>query len=97
MTSLNISLPEPMRAWIDEKVTRGGYATPSEFVRELIREAQRQDAGSRGPNEVGTDLEDAENRQSTGADLLKFAGTWEGNDLEDCLRLVYQTRSQVEF
>ena len=44
MTSLNISLPEPMRAWIDEKVAKGGYATPSELVRELIRDAQRRDA-----------------------------------------------------
>ena len=97
MTSLNVSLPETMRAWIDEKVAKGGYATPSELVRELIREAQKRDAGGREANEVGTDLEDSEKRQSTGADLLKFAGTWAGDDLEDCLRLVYETRSKVEF
>ncbi|GAA6616613.1 hypothetical protein [Scytonema sp. NUACC26] len=29
--------------------------------------------------------------------LLKFAGTWQGNDLEDCLRLVKETRSQAQF
>lgn len=47
MTSLNISLPEPMRAWVDEKVAKGSYATPSELVRELIRDAQKQDAQDR--------------------------------------------------
>lgn len=34
---------------------------------------------------------------STGADLLQFAGTWQGNDLEDCLEMVYETRSSAEF
>ncbi|WP_193197218.1 hypothetical protein [Nostoc sp. MG11] len=30
-------------------------------------------------------------------DLLKFAGTWQGDDFEECLQLVYQTRSPAEF
>jgi hypothetical protein len=29
---------------------------------------------------------------STARSLLKYAGTWEGDDLEECLRLVYATR-----
>lgn len=44
MTSLNISLPESMREWIDEQVKTGGYGTASEFVREVIREAQKNKA-----------------------------------------------------
>lgn len=44
MTSLNISLPEPMKAFIEEEVKRGAYSTPSEFVRELVREAQKRRA-----------------------------------------------------
>jgi antitoxin ParD1/3/4 len=39
--SLNISLPESMRAWIDQQVKAGGYGTASEFVREVLREAQK--------------------------------------------------------
>jgi hypothetical protein len=27
-------------------------------------------------------------------DLLEFAGTWAGDDLEDCLGMVYATRSK---
>lgn len=30
-------------------------------------------------------------------DLLEFAGTWAGDDLENCLETVYSTRSQVNF
>ncbi|OUL28928.1 hypothetical protein [Nostoc sp. 106C] len=30
-------------------------------------------------------------------DLLKFAGTWQGDDLEDCLHSVKETRSQTQF
>jgi hypothetical protein len=34
---------------------------------------------------------------SQAEDLLKFAGTWQGDDFEECLQLVYETRSQAEF
>ena len=34
---------------------------------------------------------------SKAKDLLKFAGTWQGEDFEECLQLVYDTRSQAEF
>ena len=36
-------------------------------------------------------------RGSKAEDLLKFAGTWQGNDFEECLQLVYETRSPAEF
>lgn len=36
-------------------------------------------------------------RGSKAEDLLKFAGTWQGDDFEECLELVYQTRSPAEF
>lgn len=37
MTSLNISLPEPLKEYVESKVATGDYGTPSEYVRELIR------------------------------------------------------------
>lgn len=37
------------------------------------------------------------NGPSTAGSLLKFAGTWEGNDLEECLKMVYATRSKAKF
>ena len=42
-TSLNISLPEELKQFVEAKVAEGGYSTPSEFVRELLREAKRRD------------------------------------------------------
>ncbi len=40
MSTMNISLPEPMKAFIDERVADGGYGTSSEYIRELIRKDQ---------------------------------------------------------
>ena len=41
--SLNLSLTDEMRAFIDENCGDGTlYATPSEFVRDLLRQRKRQ-------------------------------------------------------
>lgn len=37
MKSLNISLPDEMKQYIEGQVASGDYGTPSEFIRELIR------------------------------------------------------------
>jgi antitoxin ParD1/3/4 len=40
MTTMNISLPEALKSFVDEQVTGHGYGTSSEYVRELIRKDQ---------------------------------------------------------
>ncbi|HNT89971.1 MAG TPA: type II toxin-antitoxin system ParD family antitoxin, partial [Candidatus Hydrogenedentes bacterium] len=42
MPTLNISLPDAMRVWIDAQVAAGGYSTASEYLRELVRTDQRR-------------------------------------------------------
>ena len=42
MTTLNISLPDSMRAFIEEQTTTGGFSTASEYLRTLIREDQKR-------------------------------------------------------
>lgn len=37
MTSLNISLPEALKQYVEGQVASGDWGTPSEYVRELIR------------------------------------------------------------
>lgn len=37
MSTMNISLPETLRHFVDEQVGARGYSTSSEYVRELIR------------------------------------------------------------
>lgn len=37
---MNISLPDALKAFVDEQVTQRAYGTSSEYVRELIRKDQ---------------------------------------------------------
>ncbi len=37
MSTMNISLPDALKSFVDEQVTQRGYGTSSEYVRELIR------------------------------------------------------------
>ena len=40
MSTMNISLPEPLKNFVDERVANAGYGTSSEYLRELIRRDQ---------------------------------------------------------
>jgi len=40
MSTMNVSLPESLKSFVDEQVAKRGYGTSSEYVRELIRRDQ---------------------------------------------------------
>lgn len=42
MSTMNISLPDSLKAFVDEQVTDRGFGTSSEYVRELIRRDQER-------------------------------------------------------
>lgn len=45
MATMNVSLPDPMKAWVEEQAKGGKYGNASDYVRDLIRRDQeRQDA-----------------------------------------------------
>jgi antitoxin ParD1/3/4 len=46
MTSLNISLPEVLKAYVEGQVASGDWGTPSEYIRELIRQDKRHRLGN---------------------------------------------------
>lgn len=46
MTSLNISLPEALKAYVEGQVASGDWGTPSEYVRELIRQDKERRLGA---------------------------------------------------
>ena len=48
MKSMNISLPDPMKDWVEAQVEGGNYASASDYVRDLIR----KDREYRGKREV---------------------------------------------
>lgn len=37
---MNISLPDSLKAFVEDEVARRGYGTSSEYIRELIRREQ---------------------------------------------------------
>lgn len=41
-TTLNISLPKPLKQFVEELTASEGYASASEYIRELIRAARRR-------------------------------------------------------
>lgn len=40
MASMNISLPDPMRDWVEQQMKSGRYDNASEYMRDLIRHDQ---------------------------------------------------------
>ncbi|MAG32663.1 MAG: type II toxin-antitoxin system ParD family antitoxin [Deltaproteobacteria bacterium] len=41
-TTMNISLPEGLKDFVDDAVCAGGYSSVSEYVRELVRQAKAE-------------------------------------------------------
>jgi antitoxin ParD1/3/4 len=44
MTTMNISVPDEMKAFVEVQMAQEGYASASEYLRALIREAQKRRA-----------------------------------------------------
>lgn len=42
MGTMNVSLPDSLRSFVEEQVTKRGYGTTSEYVRQLIRRDQER-------------------------------------------------------
>jgi antitoxin ParD1/3/4 len=40
MATMNVSLPDPMKDWVESQVKTGRYANASDYVRDLIRQDQ---------------------------------------------------------
>lgn len=44
MPSINISLPDPLKEFVDGQIAQGRYSSASEYVRELIRADEKRKA-----------------------------------------------------
>ena len=40
MATMNVSLPDAMKEWVEEQTTSGQYSNASDYVRDLIRRDQ---------------------------------------------------------
>ena len=68
MSTMNISLPETLKAFVDDQVNEGGYSTSSEYVRELIRRDQDRQKLK------GLLLQGAKSKKGAVADAAYFDG-----------------------
>ena len=44
MTTMNISVPDEMKAFVEARMAQEGFASASEYLRALIRDAQKRQA-----------------------------------------------------
>jgi antitoxin ParD1/3/4 len=44
MATMNVSLPDQMKTWVEQQATTGRFSNASDYVRELIRRDQEQSA-----------------------------------------------------
>ena len=68
MNTMNVSLPDSLRSFVDEQVTSRGYRTSSEYVRELIRRVRDRQRLR------GLLLDGAQSRPTSAADGRYFDG-----------------------
>jgi antitoxin ParD1/3/4 len=44
MATMNISVPDQMKDWVENQIADGHFSNVSDFMRDLIRKAQHQEA-----------------------------------------------------
>jgi antitoxin ParD1/3/4 len=47
MQTMNISLPDPLKEFVDGQIAGGRYSSVSEYIRELIRDDEKRKAQER--------------------------------------------------
>ena len=68
MKSMNISLPESMRTYVEEQIKTGDYGTASEYIRDLIRRDRAKKEQDRLESLVLEGLNSGEARPMTETD-----------------------------
>lgn len=52
MTTMNVSLPQPMKQWVEKQAESGRYSNASDYVRDLIRRDQERAAKIAGMQDL---------------------------------------------
>lgn len=68
MATMNVSLPDPMKAWVESRTRDGRYGNASDYVRDLIRRDQERQMAIA---EVRTLMEQAEAGGTSGRSLTE--------------------------
>lgn len=57
MATMTVSLPDPMKEWVEAQIVAGEFASASDYVRDLIRRDRERKAGLAA---LGKLIDDAE-------------------------------------
>ncbi len=71
MATINISLPDPLRVFVEERVAQGGYSTVSEYFRELAPLDQKRKAEEKLETLLLEGLDSGPAKPLTKADLAE--------------------------
>jgi antitoxin ParD1/3/4 len=73
MATMNVSLPDPMKAWVESQVEGGQYGNTSDYVRDLIRRDQNDREQTQALQEAITKGIESGISDRTMKDILKAA------------------------
>ncbi len=74
MDTMNIALPEAMKQFVQEQVARGGYSSVSEYIRELIRTDEKENARAALESEILRGLQSGDSSPMTDQDWQEIRG-----------------------
>jgi antitoxin ParD1/3/4 len=69
---MNISLPAPLKDWIEQQVEQRGFSTASEFVRDVLRREQEQAARAAVDTRLVQAIESGESTPMTAKDWKRI-------------------------
>ena len=70
MATMNVSLPDPLKDWVEDQANSGRYANASDYVRDLIRRDQaRQQAIAVLQGKITEGLESGKSRPLDSAEF----------------------------
>jgi len=78
--TMSFALPETMRDYIDGRVSDGSYGNTSEYLRELIRRDQREQAAQRLRDLIADGLASGDGREATDDVIDELRKRALGND-----------------
>jgi len=76
-------------------VKQGGFGVSLLGLR-LLQNGVMENFSASRPKSIPGEIQTVSPRSSARS-LLKHAGKWAGNDLEKCIKKVYEARGEIEF
>lgn len=77
---MSFAIPEPMRAYVSERVRSGEYGNTSEYLRDLIRKDQQEQAARRLRRLIADGLDSGDARPVTDAVVSELRRSALGTD-----------------